>query len=70
MKIDIAADLASRHVPLRLQELAVGAFENFGLDLFRFGQLTSFRATLPQMKSPKNCVNAGETVSHLACMVN
>ena len=70
MTIDNAADLASRHVPLRLHELAVGAFENFGLDFFRFGQLTSIRAMLPQMKSTKNCVNAGETVSHLACMVN
>ena len=70
MRFDNWTDLASRHVPLRLDELAVNAFQNFGLDLFRFGQLSSFRAMLPQMKSTKNCVNAGETVSHLACMVN
>ena len=70
MRFDNVADLASRHVPLRLDELAVNVFENFGLDLFRFGQPSSFRAIPRQMKSTKNCVNAGETVSHLACLVN
>ena len=70
MKIDIAADLASRHVPLRLDELAVNGLEPFLQEISSFLQLTSFRAMLPQMKSTKNCVNAGETVSHLACMVN
>ena len=31
MRFDNWTDLASRHVPLRLGELAVHAFENFGL---------------------------------------
>ena len=69
MKIDIAADLASRHVPLRLDELAVREFSTPYLKLFWPYQLSAFFAMLPQMKSTKNCVNAGETVSHLACMV-
>ena len=70
MKIDNAADLASRHVPLRLDELAVREFSTPYLELFWPYQLSAFYAMLPQMQSTKNCVNAGETVSHLACMVN
>ena len=70
MKIDNAADLASRHVPLRLDELAVNV-EISTEHLEDPSELSSpSYATLPQMKSTKNCVNAGETVSHLACMVN
>ena len=70
MRFDNWTDLASRHVPLRLDDLAVKGVEPFLQKISSFLQLTSFRAMLPQMKSTKNCVNAGETVSHLACMVN
>ena len=55
MKIDNAADLASRHVPLRLGELAVN-FEIFTEHLEDPSeQLSPFYATLSQRKSPKNC---------------
>ena len=66
MRFDNWTDLASRHAPLRLHELAVREFRKRGQEIFRCGQLSSFRATLPQMKSTTNCVNAGETVNHLA----
>ena len=70
MRFDNWTDLASRHVPLRLDELAVH-FEIFTEHLEDPSEQSSpSYATLPQMKSTKNCVNAGETVSHLACMVN
>ena len=70
MRFDNWTDLASRHVPLRLGELAVN-FEIFTEHLEDPSEQPSpSYATLPQMKSTKNCVNAGETVSHLACMVN
>ena len=70
MRFDNAADLASRHVPLRLDELAVRDFRKRDQLIPRRDQLSAFSAMLPQMKSTKNCVNAGETVSHLAFMVN